>query len=192
MHEKMRKFRELNWEIRNCKKCRLWETRTHALPGEGNPSSKLMLVAQAPGYKEDRAGRMFIGPSGKKLDVLLEGAGIARESIFMTNILRCVLPHNRRPRSDEIETCTQYLDREIELVNPAIIATLGYFAARYIFEKYGIANELEFPQVCGKVFSVGGKKIVPLGHPAAILYNHSIQEKMAENYRKLKELLSST
>ena len=191
MCKKVEKFRELNREIRNCRKCRLWKTRTHALPGEGDISSRLMIVAQAPGYVEDREGRMFVGPSGKKLDELLEGAGIAREDIFMTNILRCMLPHYRRPKADEIEACTPYLDREIDLVDPAVISTLGYFPARYIFEKYGIRNKLDFPEVCGKVFSVGGKKILPLGHPAAMLYNSSIREGMMKNYRKLKRLLSS-
>lgn len=164
----------------------------HALPGEGNISSRLMMVAQAPGYTEDKEGKMFIGPSGKKLDELLEKADIMREDTFMTNILRCVLPHYRRPHSDEIEACTPYLDREIELVDPTVICTLGYFPAKYIFKKFGIENKLEFPEVCSKVFSVKGKKIVPLGHPAALLYDNSIEERMKENYKKLKRLLDST
>lgn len=192
MHKKIKKFRALNQEIRSCKKCKLWRTRTHALPGEGNVSSKLVMIAQAPGYTEDRREKMFIGPSGKKLDELLEEADIAREDIFMTNLLRCMLPHYRRPHPDEIEACTLYLNREIDLVNPTVIATLGYFPAKYIFEKFGIGDKLEFPEVCGKVFSAEGKKIIPLGHPAALLYNNSIEEKMKENYRKLKRLLDST
>lgn len=191
MSKKVEKFRELSQEIRDCRKCRLWKTRTHALPGEGNLSADLMMIAQAPGYVEDEEGRMFIGPSGKKLDGLLEDVGIARDDIFMTNILRCVLPHYRRPKADEIKACTPYLDREIDLVDPAVISTLGYFPARYIFEKYGIRNKLDFPEVCGKVFSVGGKKILPLGHPAAVLHRSSIREGMMKNYRKLKGLLDS-
>jgi len=192
MHEKIKEFKILSLEIRNCKKCRLWQTRTHVLLAEGNISSKLMMIAQAPGYTEDRKKKMFVGPSGKKLDELLETAGITREDIFMTNLLRCVLPHNRRPRPDEVEACTPYLDKEIDLVNPTVISTLGYFPAKYIFEKFGIENKLEFPEVCGKVFSVEGKKIIPLGHPAALLYDNSIEERMKENYKKLKRLLNST
>lgn len=192
MHEKIKEFKILSLEIRNCKKCRLWETRAHALPAEGNISSKLMMIAQAPGYTEDRKGKMFIGPSGKKLDELLGEADIAREDVFMTNLLRCVLPHNRRPHPDEIEACTRYLDREIDLVNPTVISTLGYFPAKYIFEKFGIEDKLEFPEVCGKVFSVEGKKIIPLGHPAALLYDNSIERRMTENYKELKRLLDST
>ncbi|MCK4474652.1 uracil-DNA glycosylase [Candidatus Bathyarchaeota archaeon] len=191
MMETIKKFRELNREIGKCRKCRLWKTRMHALPGEGNISSKLVLVAQAPGYNEDREGTMFIGPSGKKLDEMFTEIGVEREEIFMTNILRCVLPKGRRPRQDEIEACTPYLDRGIYLINPKIISTLGYFAARYIFKKYGIENELRFPEVCGRVFSSNDKTIVPLRHPAALLYDNSLYRKMVKNYRQLRKLLDS-
>lgn len=184
-------FRELNQEIRNCRKCGLWLTRTHALPGEGNTSSKMVLVAQAPGYTEDREGRMFVGPSGKKLDELFTKVGVDRREIFMTNILRCVLPHYRRPRQNEIGACTPYLDREIELINPKIIGTLGYVAARYIFKQHSGGNELKFPNVCGKIFSVGDKKIIPLRHPAALLYDNSLRKEMVKNYGKLRTLLDS-
>jgi uracil-DNA glycosylase family 4 len=191
MMETTKKFRGLNREIRKCRKCRLWTTRTHALPGEGNISSKLVLVAQAPGYNEDREGRMFIGPSGKKLDEMFTEIGVEREEIFMTNILRCVLPKGRRPRQDEIEACTPYLDREIDLIHPKIISTLGYFAARYVFKKYGIESELRFPEVCGRVFSSSDKTIVPLRHPAALLYNNPLYRKMVKNYSELRKLLDS-
>lgn len=170
----------------------MWRTRIHALPGEGDVCSKLVMVAQAPGYNEDVEGRMFIGPSGKKLDELLTEICVGREDMFMTNILRCMLPHNRRPRQDEIEACTPYLDREIELINPKIISTLGYFAARYVFRKYGVESELKFPDVCGKVFSSDdGKKIIPLRHPAALLYDNSLHREMIKNYGKLRRLLDS-
>lgn len=191
MIEMIKRFRELNREIRKCKKCRLWKTKMHALPGEGNISSKLVLVAQAPGYNEDREGRMFIGPSGKKLDEMFTEIGVEREEVFMTNILRCVLPNGRRPRQDEIEACTPYLDREIDLINPKIVSTLGYFAARYVFKKYGIESELRCPEVCGKVFSSNCKMIVPLRHPAALLYDNSLYRKMVKNYNELRKLLDS-
>lgn len=189
--EKIIKIRELSREIRNCRKCKLWLTRTRALPGEGNISSKLVLVAQAPGYTEDREGRMFVGPSGKKLDKLFMEVGIDRHGIFMTNILRCMLPNYRRPRRNEIDACTPYLDKEIELINPKIIGTLGYVAARYIFKQYGIDNELKLPNVCGRIFSVKDKKIIPLRHPASPLYDDSVYKEMVKNYGKLRVLLDS-
>lgn len=182
----------LNEEIRKCNKCRLSETRTNAICGEGNPNAKLMIVAQAPGYNEDKEGKMFIGPSGKKLDLLLEQANIERSKIFITNLLRCTLPNYRKPRPDEIKICASYLDRELELINPDIISTLGYFAYRHIFERCNIEDELGFPEVCGEVFEYGDKKIVPLQHPAALLFNESIQNEMIEDYRTLKRLFDTS
>jgi len=189
--EKITQFRELNREIRNCRNCKLWLTRKLSLPGEGNISSKMVLIAQAPGYTEDKEGRMFVGPSGKKLDELFAEVGVDRREIFMTNILRCVLPHYRRPRRNEIDACAPYLYREIELINPKIIGTLGYVAARYIFKRYGINEELKFPDVCGKIFSVKNNNVIPLRHPAAPLYDDSVYKEMVKNYGKLRILLDS-
>lgn len=180
---------ELNREIRSCRGCRLAETRTHALCGEGNPKARLMLVAQAPGENEDREGKMFIGPSGRVLNELLKEAGIAREEVYMTNLVKCKLPGYRRPKPDEIQACSRYLDREIELINPAVIVPLGYYATRYIFEKYGLdlPAKPEFHQVYGQLL-LGERKVFPLQHPAALLYDESAREKMVRNYRKLKVL----
>jgi DNA polymerase len=182
---------DLNEEIRKCKKCRLSETRINALWGEGNLNAKLMLIAQAPGENEDREGKMFIGPSGKVLDELLREVNITRKEIYMTNLIKCMLPKYRRPKQDEVETCCKYLDKEIELINPKVIAPLGYYATKYIFEKYALClpSKPEFHKVHGKVFLAEGRKILPLKHPAAILYNGSIKEEMIKNYRKMKTLL---
>jgi len=121
----------LNKEIRKCNKCRLSETRINALCGEGNLNANLMLIAQAPGKNEDREGKMFIGPSGKVLDELLRMANIDRKEIYMTNLVKCMLPKYRKPKRDEIEICSKYLDKEIELINPALIAPLGHYATKY-------------------------------------------------------------
>ena len=182
---------DLNEEIRKCNKCRLYETRTNALSGEGDTKANLMLVAQAPGETEDREGRMFIGPSGKVLDELLDHARIERDDIYMTNLVKCMLPDNRKPKQDEIDTCSHYLDQEIELVAPNKIAPMGYFATRYLFKKYGlpIPPKDEFHTVFGKLFLADDCKILPLQHPAAVLYNPSIREVMIKNYFKLKVVL---
>ncbi|WP_345976328.1 uracil-DNA glycosylase [Sulfurimonas sp. HSL3-7] len=183
---------DLNVAVKRCTKCRLSESRINALCGEGDPHAKLMLIAQAPGENEDREGRMFIGPSGKVLDELLETAGIDRKEIYMTNLVKCMLPKCRRPKQDEIESCSHYLDKEIELINPEVLAPMGYYAIRYIFEKYAIAlpSKPEFHKICGTVFSAGNKKIIPLQHPAAVLYNHSMKAVLIKNYRKLKGVLA--
>lgn len=184
---------DLNEEIRRCNKCRLAETRTNAVCGEGNLHAKLVLIAQAPGENEDREERMFIGPSGKALGELLRMVHIDRKEIYMTNLIKCMLPKYRRPKSDEIEICSQYLDREIQLINPRILASLGYYATRYIFEKYAIPlpSKPAFHEVYGKVLEASDKEILPLQHPAAILYDSSIKEEMIRDYRKMRVLLTN-
>jgi DNA polymerase len=180
----------LKKEIRECKNCSLAETRINAICGEGNLHAKLILIAQAPGETEDREGRMFIGPSGKVLDKLLKAVHIDREEIYMTNLVKCMLPKYRKPKSEEIKICSRYLDREIEVIKPRILASLGYYASRYIFEKYylPLPFKKEFREVYGKVFDADNKKIIPLQHPAAVLHNSSFEEPMVRNYRKMQVL----
>ena len=182
---------ELNKRIKACKKCRLSETRMNVLCGEGNLNAKIMLIAQAPGEKEDKVGKMFVGPSGKVLEELLKSAEISRQTIYMTNLIKCKLPKYRRPKQDEIKACTSYLDEEIKLVNPKILVPLGYYATSYIFQKYNIllSSKAEFSSICGKLFLAGNKKILPLPHPATILYNPDFKQDLIKKYRKLKVLL---
>ena len=187
------KIDDLNEEIKKCNRCRLSETRINALCGEGNLNAKLMLIAQAPGENENREGKMFIGPSGKVLDELSRIANIDRKEIYMTNLIKCMLPKYRRPKQDEIEICSKYLDEEIELINPKTLAPLGYYATKYTFEKYALClpSKPEFPDVCGKIFLSEDKKIFPLQHPATVLYNPSFKEETTKNYRKMKVLLEN-
>ncbi|MCK4547145.1 MAG: uracil-DNA glycosylase [Candidatus Eisenbacteria sp.] len=178
----------LNKEIRTCIRCRLAETRGKALCGEGNLQARLILIAQAPGENEDREGRMFIGPSGKVLDELLRRVGVDRGEVYMTNLVKCFLPRYRKPKRDEIESCSRYLDREIELIGPKALAPLGYHATRYILEKHGlpIPPKADFRSVYGKVFEGDERQILPLQHPAAALYDPSIMNVMVENYARIK------
>jgi len=179
---------KLNQKIMKCRKCRLFETRANALSGEGNLKANVMLIAQAPGENENIEGRMFIGPSGKILDGFLKIADIQRKEIYMTNLIKCMLPKNRKPKRDEIETCSEYLDAEIELINPSALVPLGYHSAGYIFRKHAVQLPVkpEFHTACGKIFKLGGRKILPLQHPAAVLYNSSIREAVEINYSKIK------
>jgi uracil-DNA glycosylase family 4 len=183
---------KLNRMIRECKKCRLSGTRMNPLCGEGNIGARLMLIAQAPGENEDREGRMFIGPSGKVLDELLKKADISRKEIYMTNLVKCMLPKYRKPKQDEISLCSGYLDKEIELINPKILVPLGYYAIRHIFEKFSIQlpAKSEFEEVYCRIFLTDDKKVFPLQHPAAVLYHSSIKEKVVKDYRELKVLMS--
>jgi uracil-DNA glycosylase len=186
-------LQNLNDDIKRCHQCRLAKTRLNVLCGEGNLRPELMLIAQAPGEHEDREGRMFIGPSGKVLDELLATVGIQRGEIYMTNLLKCMLPKNRKPKLDEISSCGRYLDREIVLISPKILAPLGYYATRFILEKYGfqVPVRFEFRNLYGGVLKVDDKKIIPLQHPAAVLHNASIKETMLRNYHKMRAIFSS-
>lgn len=181
-------IKHLNEEIRNCKQCKLHETRTNSLCGEGNLNAKIMLVAQAPGKIEDKEGKMFIGPSGSVLDELLRRININRQEIYMTNLVKCMLPKYRKPKMDEIKTCSKnYLAKEIQLINPAIIAPLGYYSIRYIFEEYNLSlpSKKEIFTIFGKLFWTGDRKILPLPHPVTILFNPSQKEETLKNYFKL-------
>ncbi len=185
-------IKDLNKEIKECKKCKLSESRINALPGEGNVNATIMLIAQAPGKEEDKEGKMFIGPTGKVLDELFKEIDLDRDEIYMTNLIKCMLPKYRKPKQDEIEICIQYLDKEIELINPDTLVPLGYYATRYIFGKYGLPTPESregFSDLYGRLFLTQSKKILPLKHPTALLFNASIREEMVNDYRKLRTLM---
>jgi len=184
------KIEELNKRVKECKKCRLSETRINAIRGEGNLNARVMLIAQAPGENEDREGRMFVGPSGKVLDELLKSQGISRQQIYMTNLIKCMLPKYRKPKQDEIQACSYYLNEEIKLINPEILVPLGYYATSYVFQKYDISlpSKKEFSSVYGKLFLAKDMKILPLPHPAVLLYNPDLRQDLIKSYRKLRIL----
>lgn len=181
----------LNEKIRTCTKCSLSETRINAICGEGNTDARVMLIAQAPGANEDEKGKMFIGPSGKVLDRLLNFNNVDRDSLYMTNLVKCMLPGYRRPKKDEIETCSDYLDEEIELVDPLILVPLGYYATRYIFRKYNLdlpPSKKTFYKIYGELFLANDRKVMPLHHPVSVIYNKSLEKTLEKNYHKLKVL----
>ena len=178
----------LNHQIRDCDRCSLSVTRKHALVGEGSMDALIMFIALSPGEKEDSENQMFIGPSGHILDKLFHAAGIDRELVFMTNLVKCMLPKNRRPKMDEIETCRQFLNEEISIIHPEVIVPLGYYATRTILKKYHAdppAAQKGFAEIYGKLFFSDDKKIFPLPHPASLLYNPSFEPETIEKYKKL-------
>jgi len=179
----------LNKEIRCCNKCRLAKSRKNAVCGEGDLSAQILFLAQAPGENEDREGRMFIGPSGMVLNEMLRRIEMDRKDIYMTNLIKCLLPKNRKPKADEIETCGRYLEREIDVVRPGTIVPMGYYATRYLFKKYGIAypSKAEFHRVYGNIFVAGDQEIIPVQHPAALLHNPAIKDDMIKNYNILRD-----
>jgi DNA polymerase len=192
LSEKQESLDVLNYQIRACERCSLSVTRKHALTGEGNIAASVLFVALSPGRKEDSGNRMFIGPSGQVFDKLLQAAGMNRKLIYMTNLVKCMLPQNRKPTMNEIEACSSFLDDEIEIIQPQIIAPLGYYATRSILAKYHADTstaEMSFKNVNGQLLNLEGMRIFPLTHPSALLYNPTFESETIEKYKKLKTLL---
>ncbi len=175
-------------EIKKCKRCELWKTRTNPVVGEGTLSARLLFVGEAPGYYEDLEGRPFVGKAGKVLDELLESAGLQRNEVYIANVLKCRPPDNRNPATDEIRACTSYLDAQLEIIKPEVIATLGNFSLSYIFDKFGLKKD-KISKMHGKEFNVstipGIKKIIPLYHPAVVTYNPKMKEVLVEDFKAL-------
>jgi uracil-DNA glycosylase len=171
-------------QISVCTKCELYKGRTHAVPGEGPTHAEIMLVGEGPGATEDKQGRPFVGASGKFLNELLAQAGVTREDVWITNVVKCRPPGNRDPQLDEIETCTSnYLDNQIKIVNPSIIVTLGrHSLSRFI-------QNAKITQIHGQMQKVGKRFIIPMFHPAAALHQERFRPLLIEDFAKLPELL---
>jgi uracil-DNA glycosylase family 4 len=176
-------------EIRICRKCGLWRQRKNAVYGEGNLDAAVMLIGEAPGFWEDVKGRPFVGAAGKILDEMLLRAGISRNDVYITNVVKCRPPENRDPLPSEIEICTPYLDHQIKIVKPKFIVTLGRHAASYILAKASIETK-GITKIHGRVYEadlLGFEVcIVPIYHPAAALYNAKYRDELDEDFQLLK------
>ena len=185
---KQKTMNTLNNRMKVCTACRLASTRNHVLVGEGDLNARLMFIPLSPGSTENAENKMFIGPSGKVLDRLFQTVGIHRESVFMSNLIKCMLPKNRRPKMDEIEACSQFLDKEIETINPEVIVPLGFYATRYILNKYQAdppAARVDFAKLYGELIFSNNQKIFPLPHPASLIYNPNFEPETIAKYKKL-------
>jgi uracil-DNA glycosylase len=161
------------------------------VPGEGSAEAEIMLIGEAPGENEAKTGKPFCGRSGKVLDRLLSAAGIKREDAFITSIVKDRPPGNRDPLPSEIEAYGRFLDRQIEIIQPKTVATLGRFSMEYVMRRYGLAEKLgTIGEVHGKAFEAdaewGKMRIVPLYHPAAAIYNQKLMETLEEDFHKLR------
>lgn len=162
--------------------------------GEGDHSAKIMFIGEAPGENEAKTGRPFCGRSGKLLDEFLASINIPRESVYITNIVKDRPPKNRDPLPEEIEIYAPFLDRQIEIIKPKIIATLGRFSMQYIMNRYGLSSLLgPISDLHGKVFEteIAGErvKVVPLYHPAVAIYNQHSKVTLMEDFKVLKTLI---
>jgi uracil-DNA glycosylase family 4 len=174
--------------VAGCTRCALARTRTQVVFGSGSPTADLMFVGEAPGFHEDKQGVPFVGAAGQLLGKLLAGIGLAREDVFVANVLKCRPPGNRDPQPAEIEACESHLFRQIELIRPQVVATLGNFATKLLSGK-----PLGITRVHGQEQEVvlGGSRVLlyPLFHPAAALYTPRMLEVLEADFARLPALL---
>jgi uracil-DNA glycosylase len=156
---------ELRAEASTCTKCRLSAGRTQVVFGVGNPNADILFIGEGPGFHEDKQGEPFVGAAGQLLTKLLGEIGLRREDVYIANVVKCRPPGNRDPLPDEIESCTPWLDGQIENIRPRVIVTLGNFATRFVLDK-----PVSISRVRGQQFEVNGRTVVPTFHPAAILH----------------------
>src|SRR5438128_6106346 len=178
----------LGTEASSCTRCALSQTRTQVVFGVGTPDADLMFVGEAPGFHEDKQGYPFVGQAGKLLDKLLAGIGLTRADVYIANVLKCRPPGNRDPQPDEIEQCEGYLFRQIEAIEPKLVATLGNFATKLLSGK-----PLGITRVHGQEQEVtlGGRRVLlyPIYHPAAALYTPRMLEVLKSDFARLPELM---
>ena len=175
-------------QVSGCTRCRLSQGRTQVVFGVGNPHADLMFVGEAPGFHEDKQGVPFVGQAGKLLDKLLGGIGLERSEVYIANVLKCRPPGNRDPQPDEIESCEPHLFRQIELIQPRVVATLGNFATKLLSGKpTGITRVHGQDQEV----TLGGNRVLlyPLYHPAAALYTPAMLNVLQEDFRRIPELM---
>jgi DNA polymerase len=176
-------------EARDCTRCPLHQTRTQVVFGNGNADAELMFVGEAPGANEDRMGLPFVGAAGKLLDQLLSEIGMSREDVFVINVLKCRPPDNRDPHPNEIASCRGYLDRQIELIEPSVICTLGNFSTKLLrADTTGISRLHGQDDV--RVVGSRAVRLYPLYHPAAALYTPSTLEALRADFHRIPGLLA--
>jgi uracil-DNA glycosylase family 4 len=170
-------------EVSACKMCRLHSARKNAVPGEGPVDADILFIGEGPGFHENEQGRPFVGAAGRFLEDLLGSIDLRREQVFICNVVKCRPPGNRDPMPDEIETCRPYLDRQIAVIRPPVIVTLGrYSMARY----FGTAK---ISSVHGQAKTVDGRLVVAMFHPAAALHQPALKQSIEEDFRKLPTLI---
>ena len=169
--------------VRHCTDCPLSGGRTNAVPGEGPADAEIMFIGEGPGYQEDRQGRPFVGPAGQFLEELLASIGMTRQHVFIANMIKCRPPQNRDPSPSEMSACSKYLDRQIELIDPKIIVTLGRIALSRFFPGESITR------VRGTLREKDGRFIYPIMHPAAALHRQDSRPVIIEDFKGIPAVL---
>ena len=166
-------------QIRTCTRCQLSRSRTRAVPGEGPENASLMFIGEAPGFHEDKSGRPFVGAAGKFLEELLATIELTRQQVYIANVIKCRPPGNRDPLTAELSACEPYLERQIQLIRPKVIVTLGRFSMYRYFPGAAISK------IHGQPKRVGSTLVVPMFHPAAALHQPKWRPLVEADFKKL-------
>jgi uracil-DNA glycosylase family 4 len=170
-------------EVAVCEKCALYHSRKLAVPGEGPANAEIMFIGEGPGFYENEQGRPFVGSAGKFLDELLAQAGLKRPEVWIGNVVKCRPPGNRDPQPEELAACNEYLERQIQAINPSIIITLGRFSMGKFMPGVKISA------VHGQMRKVGNRYVIAMFHPAAALHQASLKPAILADFAKLPQLL---
>ena len=181
----MTRLENVQEQVRGCQKCELCKTRTNAVPGKGNFNAKLLFVGEAPGRSEDKHGEPFVGAAGKKLSIALEHAGLSRDEVYITNVVKCRPPNNRVPTEAEEKSCADYLNSEISLIKPKIICVMGNTAYHSLLGGNSITKNR------GKIIHKDGKTYFLTVHPAATIYNQSLLDTLKKDMKALVKALDT-
>jgi len=171
-------------EVSGCEKCKLHTTRKKAVPGNGPMQAKIMFIGEGPGYHENEQGLPFVGAAGKFLSDLLASIGLKREDVFITNVVKCRPPQNRDPEVEELKACNGYLERQISVINPKVIVTLG----RYSMEKFFPGAKIS--AIHGQARTIGGRLVVAMFHPAAALHQPQYKSLIEQDFKKLPDYIA--
>lgn len=178
-------LKQIATEVNVCKKCKLHSGRKKAVPGEGPANADIMFIGEGPGFHENEQGRPFVGAAGKFLEELLGYIGMKREQVFIGNVVKCRPPGNRDPEPDELQACSDYLDRQIKAINPKVIVTLGRYSMDRFFPGAKISS------IHGQARKVEGRLVVAMFHPAAALHQPALKQSVIEDFKKLPALIAS-
>jgi uracil-DNA glycosylase len=180
----MSELNELSKEIAVCQRCDLYKSATRAVPGEGPENAQIMFIGEGPGWNEDQQGRPFVGAAGKFLDQLIASIGLKREQVYIANVVKHRPPENREPLPSEIAACKSWLDRQIELIKPRMIVTLGRHSMARFFPNKSISK------IHGTAEKRGGVIYFAMYHPAAALHQGNLRSEIEKDMLKIPELLA--
>lgn len=194
MSNKKEQIEQLTTLVSNCTKCNLSKLRTNVVVGSGVLTSKILFIGEAPGLQEDKQGIPFVGRAGALFDMILQNIDLPRNNIYITNILKCRPPKNRNPTTKEIHLCTPYLEEQIMIIQPEIIAPMGNFATEYCCKKYHIPF-VKISKMHGEKYKIKNyhktNYMIPLYHPAAAIYNPNLKQQLLADILQIKRQLST-